>query len=75
MSSPGAARSAQSAPGDEATASGGGGLGGVLGGMLGGGAAGGQRTGATGGLTSMLDMNGDGNALDDIMRMAGKFMR
>jgi len=49
-----------------------GGLGGMLGGLLGGGAAGAQRAGATGGLASMLDMNGDGNPLDDIMRMAGK---
>lgn len=49
-----------------------GGLAGMLGNLLGGGqAAGGQA----GGLTSLLDMNGDGNALDDIMRMAGKFMR
>jgi hypothetical protein len=51
----------------------GGGLGGLLGGLLGGGA---QRPGATGGgLASMLDMNGDGNPLDDIMRMAGKIGR
>jgi len=50
----------------------GGGLGGMVGGLLGGGAAGAQRAGATGGLASMLDMNGDGNPLDDIMRMAGK---
>jgi hypothetical protein len=50
----------------------GGGLGGMLGGLLGGGAAGAQRTGAGGGLASMLDMNGDGNALDDILRLAGK---
>jgi len=28
--------------------------------------------GAGGGLASMLDLNGDGNPLDDIMRMAGK---
>ncbi len=27
------------------------------------------------GLASMLDMNGDGNPLDDILRMAGKVMR
>jgi hypothetical protein len=27
------------------------------------------------GLASMLDMNGDGNALDDIMRLAGKVLR
>ena len=44
----------------------------MLGGLLGGGAAGAQRAGAAGGLASMLDMNGDGNPLDDIMRMAGK---
>ncbi len=55
----------------------GGGLGGLLGGLLGGRsgdevpAAGGTG----GGLASMIDMNGDGNALDDIMRMAGKAMR
>ncbi len=28
-----------------------------------------------GGLASMIDMNGDGNALDDIMRMTGKVIR
>ena len=31
--------------------------------------------GAAGGLASMLDLNGDGSALDDILRMAGKAMR
>jgi hypothetical protein len=53
----------------------GGGLGGILGGLLGGGQAnGGQASGggAFGGLGSLLDANGDGNALDDILRMAGK---
>ena len=49
---------------------GGGGLGGMIGGMLGGKAAG--STGGLGGLASMLDMNKDGNPLDDIMRMAGR---
>lgn len=44
------------------------GLGGLLGGLLGG-----QGT-AGPGLASMLDLNGDGNLLDDIMRMAGKAM-
>jgi hypothetical protein len=55
----------------------GGGLGDLLGGLLGG-----QRTGAAGatpgagsGLASVLDMNGDGNPLDDILRMAGKAFR
>ncbi|KNZ33424.1 MAG: hypothetical protein AD742_05825 [Methylibium sp. NZG] len=65
----------------------GGGLGGLLGGLLGGGAGraapgagmgGGMGAGAgtaQGGLASMLDLNGDGNPLDDILRMAGKAMR
>jgi hypothetical protein len=51
----------------------GGGLGGLiggLGGLLGG--AGAAGSGGLGGLGAMLDMNGDGNALDDILRMAGK---
>jgi len=51
---------------------GGGGLGDLLGGMLGGQAAGGS--GAPG-LASMLDLDGDGNPLDDILGMAGKLMR
>ncbi len=58
----------------------GGGLGGLLGGLLGGNA---PSTGApgvpgrtrTGGLADMLDMNNDGNALDDILRMGTKLMR
>ena len=45
-----------------------GGVGGLLGGLLGGGAPGGA--GGLGGLASMLDMNGDGNPLDDVLRMA-----
>ena len=57
----------------------GGGLGGMLGGMLGG-LLGGQKApasaaapsgGAMSGLASMLDMNQDGNPLDDILRMVG----
>ncbi|MHB0982260.1 MAG: DUF937 domain-containing protein [Thiobacillus sp.] len=51
-----------------------GGLGGVLGGLLGGQGAKPAGSGSSG-LASMLDLNGDGNALDDIMRMAGKAMR
>ena len=43
-----------------------GGLGGILGSLLGG------RSAGRSGLGSMLDMNGDGNPLDDILRMAGK---
>ncbi len=53
----------------------GGGLGDLLGGLLGGRAAAPPASGATGGLGSMLDFNGDGNALDDILRMAGKALR
>lgn len=53
-------------------AAGAGGLGGLLGGLLGGREAG---AGAPGGLASMLDLDGDGNPLDDIMQMARKAMR
>lgn len=62
----------------------GGGLGGmlgnVLGGVMGGGAMGGGNktapaSGGLGGLANMLDMDGDGNPLDDIIGMAGKLMR
>lgn len=54
----------------------GGGLGGILGGLLGGGRMGGaQPGGGIGGLASMLDLNKDGNPLDDILRMAGKMAR
>jgi len=54
-----------------------GGLGDVLGGLLGGQASGAGRTtsGTGGGLSSMLDLNGDGNPLDDILSMAGKVLR
>lgn len=50
-----------------------GGLGNLLGGLLGGQSAGDGR-GASG-LASMLDLNGDGNPLDDILRMARDTMR
>lgn len=52
-----------------------GGLGGLLGGLLGGTAASSGATQGPGGLASMLDLNGDGNPLDDVLNMAGKFMR
>jgi hypothetical protein len=48
-------------------------LGGLLGGLLGGGQGAGRSAG--GGLASMLDLDGDGNPLDDILGMAGKLMR
>lgn len=62
------ATSAPQADGD------GGGLGGLLEGVLGRKGAG-SSGGASGGLASILDLNGDGNALDDILRMAGKALR
>jgi|APFEC2959095171_1045051.scaffolds.fasta_scaffold00009_207 hypothetical protein len=53
-----------------------GGLGGVLGSVLGGGAASGggapAASGGLGGLGKLIDLNGDGNPLDDIIGMAGK---
>ncbi len=57
----------------QAGAGGGGGLlGGLLGGLFGGGNAPGGSAPAGGGLASMIDLNGDGNPLDDILKMAGK---
>ena len=55
----------------------GGGLGGMLGNILGGAVGGGAAPAAAGGgalgdLANMLDLDGDGNPLDDIMGMAGK---
>lgn len=52
-----------------------GGLGDLLGGMLGGNAGAARSGQGAGGLASMLDLDGDGNPLDDILGMAGKFMR
>ena len=66
----------RSAGGTTQPSGGGGGLGGLLGGLLGG--QGTERPAASGGgsgLGSLLDMNGDGNPLDDILRMAGKAFR
>jgi hypothetical protein len=61
---------AQAAPG---AAAGGTGLDGLLTGLLGGGAAGGGAAGGPlEGLNTMLDLNGDGNPLDDILRIAGR---
>ena len=63
-------------PGNAMGGAAGGGLGGLLGGLLGGQGAGRAlpESGASG-LASMLDLNGDGNPLDDILRMAGRAMR
>jgi|SRR5688500_17089250 hypothetical protein len=68
------ASGAQKAPTPAPTSPTGGGIGGARGGSRGDGGAGTERAGATGGIASMLDMNGDGNALDDILRTAGKTM-
>lgn len=58
------------------TSTGSGGLGGLLGQVLGG-LGGGQpaAAGGLGGLASMLDLDGDGNPLDDILGMASKLTR
>jgi len=65
----------QRAAGDPAQPSAtGGGLGSLLGRLLGR-QAGGDGAGAAPGLTALLDLNRDGNPLDDILRMAGKTLR
>ncbi|QTD55963.1 DUF937 domain-containing protein [Parasphingorhabdus cellanae] len=51
----------------------GGGIGGLIGGLLGGGSK--ASSGGIGGLASLLDLDGDGNPLDDIIGMAGKLTR
>jgi hypothetical protein len=54
------------------------GLGGLLGGLFGGhgtGARGATPGAGAGGFASMLDLDGDGNPLDDILKMAGKALR
>ncbi len=56
----------------DATPSGGGGLGGMLGGLLGGAKRSGSTGGGLSGLAAMLDQDGDGNPLDDILRRFGK---
>ena len=48
-------------------------VGGLLGGLLGG--RGARAGGGGGGLASMLDLDGDGNPLDDILNIAGKMKR
>jgi hypothetical protein len=61
---------AKQSMGQPAAPAGAGGLGGLLGGLLGQGGA-----SRAPGLAGMLDLNGDGNPLDDIMGMASKFLR
>src|SRR5690606_5109737 len=64
----------QGSAGQSQEATGAGGLGGMLGGLLGG-SGGGAAGGGLGGLASMLDVDGNGNPLDDVLRMAGKTLR
>jgi hypothetical protein len=69
---------AEAQPSSAQPSSAGGGLGGLLGSLLGGQAAGpGGATPGAGapGLASMLDLDGDGNPLDDILRMIGRVIR
>jgi hypothetical protein len=69
---------AEAQPSSAQPAEAGGGLGGLLGSLLGGQAAGsGSATPGAGapGLAAMLDLDGDGNPLDDILRMIGRVMR
>lgn len=73
-----AKQSSGSADGGSGAGAGGlvGALTGALGGLFGNAAPGAAASGASsGGLMSMLDLNGDGNPLDDILNMAGKAMR
>jgi hypothetical protein len=70
---------ASHASGAQAQDNGSGGLGGMLGNVLGGLIGGGSQQAAApapglGGLDSLLDMDHDGNPLDDIIGMAGKMM-
>lgn len=53
----------------------GGGLGAMLGQVLGGISGGQQPGGGLGGLASLIDLDGDGNPLDDIIGMAGRLGR
>jgi hypothetical protein len=69
---------AEAPPSSTPPSSAGGGLGDLLGSLLGRQAAGsgGATPGAaTPGLASMLDLDGDGNPLDDILRLIGKVIR
>jgi len=61
--------------GAQPAAAGAGGLSGLLGGLLGGTAGTAERPTGAGGLASILDMNNDGNPLDDILRLGGNLMR
>ncbi len=64
---------AQASPGAQGSGSG---LDALLGNLLGGGSMDGTAAASPmAGLGSLLDLNGDGNPLDDILRMAGSALR
>jgi hypothetical protein len=65
---------AAGAPAQGGSGTGGGIFGNILGSVLGGG-AGAQGGGGLGGIGAMLDLDGDGNPLDDIVGMAGRLGR
>jgi hypothetical protein len=72
-----AKRSADAAPSPAGRSSAGSGLGGMLRGMLGRktASAGASSSAGASGLASMLDMDRDGNPLDDILRTVGGMKR
>ena len=74
MAKRGGAGSTQDSPAGGGLGGLGGGLGDLLGGMMGGRSGAGAGAGQSG-LGSMLDLDGNGNPLDDILRMAGKALR
>jgi len=59
------------AGGDAGAASNDGGLGGLLGGLIGNLGTGRRSKAGAGGIASLLDLDGDGNPLDDILKMVG----
>lgn len=69
----------QKAGGASASTEQGGGLGGMLGqvfgGVMGGSQIGSAQSGGLGSLASLIDLDGDGNPLDDILGMAGRLGR
>jgi hypothetical protein len=69
------AKQGSGAPAPAAGAPAGGGLGSLLGSLLGGAGGATSAGSAAPGWASLLDLDGNGNPLDDILRMAGKGLR
>jgi len=65
------AKQSGGAPAAAAASKGGGLLGNLVGGLFGNKSSG-AKGGAVSGLASLLDMNNDGNPLDDILKLVGK---